>query len=206
MIAIMDSPPLLHRKKSAKERREQLLRSNARTIGRILKMSSAISSHRGCQPSKLFAAVTSVLSREVTLPLSTAASVSDSTEDVLLDSSCPPAKCVRFNDEVFSIPPGPEIPPPPAPGPSDLEQALMDAAVKHQSEIAIMKDMFEEQLKIMANKVQGLSLDRDARLLELRETIATLERQLLQVESNTLHTRTDAVHPTYPTLSGHMGC
>ena len=55
--------PLPHRrKKTARERREQKDRAEARTIGRLLKSCIALNTHRGCAPSSIHAALAKTLS------------------------------------------------------------------------------------------------------------------------------------------------
>lgn len=51
------------RKKTAAERREQKLRSEARTIERLIKEMHSLSTHRGCQPTHLGIALAEALSR-----------------------------------------------------------------------------------------------------------------------------------------------
>ena len=55
--------PLPHRrKKTARERREQKERAEARTIGRLLKSCIALNTHRGCAPTGVHAALAKTLS------------------------------------------------------------------------------------------------------------------------------------------------
>ena len=56
----MDPPQ--RRKKTARERREQKERAEARTIGRLLKSCIALNTHRGCAPTGIHAALATTLS------------------------------------------------------------------------------------------------------------------------------------------------
>ena len=56
------------RRKSARERREQSRRAEARAVGRVLRLCDAVSNHRGCQPSKLLSAVAAALKHQSAPP------------------------------------------------------------------------------------------------------------------------------------------
>jgi len=53
------------RKKTAKERREQRLRSEGRLVGKLIESCAMLSGHRGCQPSRLLQALSSILASNV---------------------------------------------------------------------------------------------------------------------------------------------
>ena len=60
LLFAMDSLPQ-RRKKTARERREQKDRAEARTIGRLLKSCIALNTHRGCAPTSIHAALATTL-------------------------------------------------------------------------------------------------------------------------------------------------
>jgi len=70
---------------------------------------------------------------------------------------------------------------------NEFEQMLLDSAMKYQSQIHSMKNEYEQQLRTMSDRIQSLCQNRAAEVLEMSRSIASLEQNILVVESRALH-------------------
>jgi len=70
---------------------------------------------------------------------------------------------------------------------NEFEQMLLDSAMKYQNQIHSMKDEYEQQLRTMSDRMQSLCQNRTAEVLEMSRSIASLEQNILVVESRALH-------------------